>query len=448
MVHLCINEREPNPNPYVNFTTVLPMADATVEDAAHQLLRSLAAQVKPVMKAHGFVVNSLEEYEYNRVFAGRNWNNGETVELVLRSSSGSLLPTHWLMSTLCHELAHIKHMDHGPAFQALWRQLRQDVRALQNRGYYGDGYWSSGTRLVDSAKIAGQGIEMGDAPEYMCGGAHSRARPPSYQRRTRRTQQAGPSNLTGAQTSKKRKAGARVNSTAFKSTGKALNEDVDEEKKAHGTGFRKKARSNRAREERALAAERRIQALQGGASTSSPAMPSGVEDNSDSDSADEKEHVETDQDRRRVLLETVDQKDLDSLKTAEYDSADDGFLLPNAGPSRNSLDVQITRDEGSGRDPFPGKPGRRKASPRVEDILPAVPRKKQKTLQTQLPLVGNERDIAQTRFTAPTSAKREPGGVWDCLVCTLTNEPGHLACSACSTPRGDCEWSGSSRPAS
>jgi len=108
MVHLRINEREPNPNPHVNFISVLPMGDGTVEEAARQLLRSLAAQVKPIMKAHGFAVNSLEEYEYNRVFAGRNWNHGETIELVLRSSTGSLLPTHWLMSTLCHELAHIK----------------------------------------------------------------------------------------------------------------------------------------------------------------------------------------------------------------------------------------------------------------------------------------------------------------------------------------------------
>lgn len=81
-------------------------------------------------------------------------------------------------------------MDHGPAFQALWRQLRNEVRALQNRGYYGDGthhdaapiththmspgYWSSGTRLVDSARIGGQGIEMGDLPEYMV------SRPPVF----------------------------------------------------------------------------------------------------------------------------------------------------------------------------------------------------------------------------------------------------------------------------
>ena len=30
-------------------------------------------------------------------------------------------------------------MNHGPAFQALWRQLRVEVRALQDKGYYGDG---------------------------------------------------------------------------------------------------------------------------------------------------------------------------------------------------------------------------------------------------------------------------------------------------------------------
>jgi len=29
------------------------------------------------------------------------------------------------------------------------------------------GYWSSGTRLADSVEIAGEGIEMGELPEYM-----------------------------------------------------------------------------------------------------------------------------------------------------------------------------------------------------------------------------------------------------------------------------------------
>jgi len=61
MVHIRINERETNPNPHINFVSVLPTADATLEDNARQLMRALAAQVKPIMKTHGFTVNSLEE---------------------------------------------------------------------------------------------------------------------------------------------------------------------------------------------------------------------------------------------------------------------------------------------------------------------------------------------------------------------------------------------------
>ena len=61
MVHVRLNEREANPNPFINFMTVLSMQDATAEEDARQLLRALAAQVKPVMKAHGFAVNHLEE---------------------------------------------------------------------------------------------------------------------------------------------------------------------------------------------------------------------------------------------------------------------------------------------------------------------------------------------------------------------------------------------------
>ena len=39
----------------------MPMADPRDREKARQLLRALAAQVKPIMKDHGFVVNSLEE---------------------------------------------------------------------------------------------------------------------------------------------------------------------------------------------------------------------------------------------------------------------------------------------------------------------------------------------------------------------------------------------------
>jgi hypothetical protein len=76
-------------------------------------------------------------------------------------------------------------MNHGPDFQALWNRLRDEVMALQAKGYYGDGdnqmallqkaqladqplgMWSSGTRLADSAKIVRGGLVEDDLPEYM-----------------------------------------------------------------------------------------------------------------------------------------------------------------------------------------------------------------------------------------------------------------------------------------
>jgi hypothetical protein len=66
MVHARLNETESNPNPHINFITALPIPDSTERESARQLLRALAAQVKPIMKSHGFTVNSFEEV---RVFS-------------------------------------------------------------------------------------------------------------------------------------------------------------------------------------------------------------------------------------------------------------------------------------------------------------------------------------------------------------------------------------------
>lgn len=208
MVHHRLNERESNPNPHVNFISALPAIDHEEQESARQLLRALAAQVRPVMKSHGFEINSLEEvgvynlaalystcattlYSTNstksllggtgttaklwvRSLFGcfRRPTDSSYVELVLRGADGAFQPVSWLMSTFCHEVRFIfdvsqlypdpssiaraykgmcflkpgipqlhciQHMNHSPAFQALWRRLNAEVRALQLKGYYGDG---------------------------------------------------------------------------------------------------------------------------------------------------------------------------------------------------------------------------------------------------------------------------------------------------------------------
>ena len=61
MVHHRLNEKQSNPNPHINFISALQGTRSSSQGDAHQLLCALAAQVRPVMKAHGFSVNSLEE---------------------------------------------------------------------------------------------------------------------------------------------------------------------------------------------------------------------------------------------------------------------------------------------------------------------------------------------------------------------------------------------------
>ncbi|PPQ65296.1 hypothetical protein CVT26_000256 [Gymnopilus dilepis] len=470
MVHLRLNEKEANPNPHINFITPLP-SDPEDQEEARKLLRALAAQVRPVMKAHGFAVNSLEEYEYNRVFAGRNWNNGETVELVLRRADGTFYPNYWLMSTLCHELAHIAHMNHGPAFQALWARLRAEVRRLQDRGYYGDGYWSSGRRLRDSARIGEEGLETEDLPEYMCGGAQSRARPTARRRRQGargKRREVVPSLHTGAQTAKKRKAGGRVTSKyAFTGEGQSLASSSTE-----GTGFGKRANSKKAREERALAIERRLAALQGG-----PQAPAETPEGDEEESDDEVEFVsETDAERRQALQE-AEQGQESNQKLGpgfSWSQFKDEFNFDNGSSASGSKQPQVVGDileifsdedeanacdvpvaSGSTYTTTPSTAssvkGKGKASLNKQDgkslglgklVQSEIDFRKKEALGMALVKgggrkLGSKPDDAQNSKVKTSSS---PGGVWSCLVCTLENQPSDLACAACETLRNERVW--------
>ncbi|KAI0065092.1 WLM-domain-containing protein [Artomyces pyxidatus] len=451
MVHYRLNEQEANPNPHVNFITALPLPQ---QEEARQLLRALAAQVKPVMKANGFAVNSLEEYEYNNVFAGRNWNNGEVVELVLRRPNGGFAPIAWLLSTLCHELAHIKHMNHGPAFQALWTRLRHDVKALQEKGYYGDGYWSSGTRLGDSETVGGNGLAEGDLPEYMCGGAQTRTRPSRRRRPT-----AGSS----SRPRKRRKAGSRVTAAgAFTGAGHALNADIsDEERKNAGAGFRKRAISKRAREERALAAEARIRALQGKASS-----PSLKEDSVDSgeESDDGEEIPETDLDRRRTMLESMEAADADDLRSGTLVDYWGDIIPPKIEPRgqvkakspeavrsvqrthQTTLDSLASSASGSstrvgnvGNAFGLGNLVQEEIRHRKKESLGLTATRADRTLGAN---PANAARVTETPESSAPAVRSVPGRqeLWPCLVCTLDNVPDHLACIACGTPRGETVW--------
>lgn len=84
------------------------------ERYSQDFLERIAAICNPIMKKNGLAVMSLEEYEYNTEFLGRNFNAGEVIQLVLKSRSGNWLPFKFVQMVMMHELAHCKSMPyHG-----------------------------------------------------------------------------------------------------------------------------------------------------------------------------------------------------------------------------------------------------------------------------------------------------------------------------------------------
>ncbi|KAI0512519.1 WLM domain-containing protein [Xylaria bambusicola] len=165
-----LNARKSQPNDHINFIKPLKGGD---EPIAQDFLERIAAQCVPVMREHHIYVMSLEEYEPNREFVGRNFNAGEVIQLVLKSpSTGRWLPFEYVQMVMMHELAHCKQMNHSKAFWAVRNKYADQMRGLWSREYTGEGLWGRGT-LLKSGEFESNTILADDAlPEHLCGGTY------------------------------------------------------------------------------------------------------------------------------------------------------------------------------------------------------------------------------------------------------------------------------------
>jgi hypothetical protein len=58
------------------------------------------------------------------------YEDGEIRIRLRHATTGRLLKESSLVDTLCHELAHLKHMDHGLRFRRLYARILDDARLL------------------------------------------------------------------------------------------------------------------------------------------------------------------------------------------------------------------------------------------------------------------------------------------------------------------------------
>jgi hypothetical protein len=163
-----LNAKKSAPNKNVVFIKPLK---GPHESVSKDFLERIAAQCLPIMNKHHLAVVSLEEYEPNLEFWGRNFNGGEIIQLVLKSpSTGHWLPFKFVQMVMMHELAHNEQMNHSKAFWAVRNEFSKEMKALWDRGYTGDGLWGRGV-LLENGLFDRETLEEGEVlPEHMCGG--------------------------------------------------------------------------------------------------------------------------------------------------------------------------------------------------------------------------------------------------------------------------------------
>lgn len=172
-----INDNGNHPNPLISFVTPLRERRSNSDIERSQLiLNRIAAVVYPIMKTNGLKVTSLNEYEYNTEFAGRNWNAGEVIELVLRNKDGSWFHEVWILQVMLHELSHITNMHHGKTFWATLTKYKKDMKVLLESGYTGEGFYSHGRSLLHETLISPNMFLFHDFPSNICGGTFKRKR--------------------------------------------------------------------------------------------------------------------------------------------------------------------------------------------------------------------------------------------------------------------------------
>lgn len=123
---------------------------------AAQLIARLNRDAESLARVFGLRYRSIEAERANvRARYGICYDDGSIRIRLFHAATGRPLKYSSLVSTLCHELAHLKHMNHGKRFQALYARILEHARreGIYRPGAPAEAYaFQEGGRAVASTR--------------------------------------------------------------------------------------------------------------------------------------------------------------------------------------------------------------------------------------------------------------------------------------------------------
>jgi hypothetical protein len=367
-------------------------------------LNRIAAICAPIMKANHLAIMSLEEYEPNLEFVGRNFNAGEVIQLVLKTPyTGYWLPFRHVQMVMMHELAHCKQMNHSGAFWKVRNQYSDELRELWKKDYTGDGMWGRGRLLASGEQSMQADLLTETLPASLCGGTYRSAR-----RKRKRGGALEQPKISYAERQQKRIV------RKFGTNGLALGDDENTRVKLENgkkpKGKPRVAGSARGRELRAAAALARF----------GQKKEEEVKSEADSDS-----ETESDEDMVNVKTEAVD---IDGKKMTDGH----GHGLVKVCEDEDVKDEDVKREMEELREAGEGqaiKEERPETGTEIENGFEDSHR-----VSTSNPSRTSKYNTKGPRLEddIKSDSSSHPLSELVCPVCSFSNSPSTLTCTACS----------------
>ncbi|KAB8299174.1 hypothetical protein EYC80_001276 [Monilinia laxa] len=423
-----INAKRTQPNNNIVFIKPLAGQD---ESKSQEFLERIAAQCTPIMNKHHLSVASLEEYPPNLEFWGRNFNNGEVIQLVLKSpSTGRWLPFKFVQMIMMHELAHCKQMNHSGVFWKVRNEYSAEMKGLWERGYTGDGLWGQGVLLKDGAFMGNQLGEGEVLPENLCGGTFK-------SRGGGKKRKAKPKITFKEQKEKRIRKKFGVNGVAL---GEDLATKIALENGKFNLSKPKVASSKRGRELRAAAALSRFEVKK-----EDPDMKDeDLVTDSDAESVDDEIYIKPEPDDAIDLdgSRLVDKKGREMVKVCEDEDRDNEDAKREFEELRGMEGIEryfkldrlskVRREAGGGLVPNGVESSKSRKPIQIDSDEENEPTSNATSTKKELPLPPNFPSTSTAEQYKPTpSTSITPSTPSTCPICSLENPPLSLTCTVC-----------------